>query len=203
MKTGLFFNWIQELFARGYALISGNEPYPLRLLLRQEIDRLAPERILEVGCGSGNYAFLGHNYLGVDTNPKYIAYCRRKRAGQFEEMSGEYLDLPDKTFDAVLCLSVGHHLFDDSLQRVLREIKRVMTDDGLFFLADAVRPIVRPRPLAALLEWLDEGRWFRSEEDYLNLLSEEFVIEQKRKFTEAFYQMLVLFCRKKRDAAAG
>jgi SAM-dependent methyltransferase len=118
-------------------------------------------------------------------------------------MSGEHLDFPDKTFDAVLCLSVGHHLSDDLLQSVFREIQRVMTEDGVFFFADAIRPIVRPRPVAALLERLDEGRWFRREEDYVALLNNEFAIEQKRKFTEAFYQMLVLFCRKKRDHATS
>jgi len=42
MKTGLLFDCIQELFARGYALTSGNEPYPLRSLLREEIEKLAP-----------------------------------------------------------------------------------------------------------------------------------------------------------------
>ncbi len=203
MKTGFLFGCIQEAFHRGCALTSGAEPYPLRSLLRQEIEKLAPGRILEVGCGSGNYAFLGHNYLGVDPNPRYVAYCRRNRTGEFEQMSGEHLDLPDKTFDAILCLSVGHHLPDDSLLRVFREVKRVMTDEGVFFLADAIRPIARPRPIAMLLEWLDEGRWFRREEDYVALLSNEFAIEQKRKFTEAFYQMLVLFCRKKRRDVAG
>ena len=77
-----------------------------------------------------------------------------------------------------------------------------MTDEGVFFFADAVRPIARPRPIAALLEWLDEGRWFRRE-DYVALLSNEFAIEQKRKFTEAFYQMVLLSCRKKRGVATG
>ena len=107
MKTGLLLDCIQELFARGCALTSGNEPYPLRSLLREEIEKLAPGRIREVGCGSGNYAFQDYDYLGVDPNPNYIAYCRRKRAGKFEQMSGERLDLSDRTFDAVLCLSVG------------------------------------------------------------------------------------------------
>jgi len=48
-----------------------------------------------------------------------------------------------------------------------------------------------------------EGRWFRREEDYVTLLGNEFAIEQKRKFTEAFYEIRVLFCRKKRDYATS
>jgi hypothetical protein len=66
-------------------------------------------------------------------------------------------------------------------------------------LADAIGLICTM--VAAPREWLDEGRWFRREEDYVTLLGNEFAIEQKRKFTEAFYEILVLFCRKKRDHA--
>jgi len=46
-------------------------------------------------------------------------------------------------------------------------------------LADAIRPIARRRPVAQL-QWLDEGHWFRREEDYVTLLGNEFAIEQKR-----------------------
>lgn len=203
MKTGLLYSYIQELFARACGFITGHEPYPLRALLRREYERLAPRRILDVGCGSGRYALPGYHYFGIDPNPHYIAYCRRNRGGQFEQMSAEHLDLPDKTFDVVLCMSVGHHLPAESLKRVCLEIKRVLTDDGVFFFADAIRPIVRSRPIAALLERLDEGRWFRSEEEYVDLLRSEFLIEQKRKLTDSFYQMLVLFCRKKSGDATG
>jgi SAM-dependent methyltransferase len=201
MKTGLTYNCTEELFSRAYALTSGGEPYPLRSFLRQEIEKLAPKKILEVGCGTGRFAFPGYDYLGIDPNPHYVAYCRRRRPGRFEQMSGEQLDLPDNTFDAVFCLAVGHHLPANSLRRVLSEIDRVLTDDGVFFFTDLIRPIVRSRAVAALLEWLDEGRWFRREEDYLELLGNQFVIEKKRRITDAFYQMLVLVCRKNRNIA--
>jgi SAM-dependent methyltransferase len=203
MKSGLLYNCTEELFSRGYALVGGGKPYPLRSFLQQEIETVAPKRILEVGCGTGRFAFPGYDYLGIDPNPRYVAYCRRKRPGRFEQMSGERLDLPDKAFDAVFCLSVGHHIPNDSLQRVFCEIKRVLTNDGVFVFSDLIRPIVRPRPVAALLEWLDEGRWFRQEGDYLELLGKHFVIEEKRKLRDAFYQMLVLVCRKKRGIASG
>ncbi len=131
MKSGLLFNCIQELFSKGYGLITGADPYPLRSLLRKEYEERRPERILDVGCGSGCYAVSGYDYLGIDPNAHYVAFCRRNRPGQFEQMSAEHLDLPDRAFDVVLCLSVGHHLPDDSLRRVCREIKRVLTDDGV------------------------------------------------------------------------
>lgn len=203
MKSGLFFNCIQELFARTYSLVTGNEPYPLRSLLLRECQRLSPRRILDVGCGSGCYALPGYDYLGIDPNPRYIAYCRRQRPGEFREMSADALDFPDNTFDLVICFSVGHHLPNDAFKRVCSEIKRVLTDGGVFFFADAVRPIVGFKPMAALLEWLDEGRWFRKENDYIDLLDDEFLIVQKRQMVDQFYRTLVLSCRKKSPNAIG
>jgi SAM-dependent methyltransferase len=197
MKSGLVFNCIQELFSRAYSFATGAEPYPLRSLLSQEYEKLSPHRILDVGCGSGSFALSDHDYVGIDPNSNYVAYCRRHRPGRFEQMSAEKLEFPDKTFDVVLCLSVAHHLSDASLRTVCSEIKRVLTDDGVFFFADPVRPIVRSRLVAALLEWFDEGRWFRQEEDYLNLLREEFSIVQTRVIVDQFYRTLVLSCRKK------
>lgn len=201
MKSGFLFNSIQELFSRGYGLIARSDPYPLRALIRREYEKIQPVKILDVGCGSGSYALPGYDYLGIDPNPRYIEYCRRHRPGQFEQMSAEHLDLPDRAFDVVLCLSVGHHLSDDSFRRMCREIERVLTDNGIFIFADPVRPIMQLRPVAALLEWLDEGRWFRKEQDYLDLLGDEFVIEQTQKITNQFYQKLVVWCRKKKSHA--
>jgi SAM-dependent methyltransferase len=196
MKSGLVFNCVQELFSRVYSLATGSEPYPLRSLLSQEYEKLSPRHILDVGCGSGSFALPDYDYVGIDPNPNYVAYCRHHRSGRFEQMSAEKLEFPDKTFDVVLGFSIGHHLSDASLRAVCSEIKRVLTDDGVFFFADPVRPIVRSRLAAALLEWFDEGRWFRREEDYVELLGEEFLIAEKRLIVDQFYRTLVLSCRK-------
>lgn len=203
MKSGWVFNCIQEIFSHGYSLMTGNEPYPLRSLLDKYYQERRPRRILDVGCGSGRYAVSGYDYLGIDPNSDYVASCRRNRPGRFERMSAEHLDLPDKAFDVVLCLSVGHHLPDDRLGRVCREIRRVLTDDGVLVFADPVRPVVEFRPAAALLELLDEGNWFREEEDYLRLLGDEFVITKNQEITDQFYRTLVLFCQKKPHHGTG
>jgi len=197
MKSGWVFNCIQETFSHGYSLVTGNEPYPLRSLLARYYEKLRPKRILDVGCGSGRYAIPGYDYLGIDPNPDYVANCRRNRPGRFEQMSAEHLKLPDKSYDVVLCLSVGHHLPDDRLRRVCGEIHRVLTDDGVLIFADPIRPVVEFRPAAAVLELLDEGNWFREEDDYVRLLGEEFSITEKQQITDQFYRTLVLFCRKK------
>lgn len=203
MKNEFLFNCIQEIFSRAYGLVTRDDPYPLRSLVRQELEARRPGRILDVGCGSGCYALPGYDYLGVDPNPGYIAFCRRHRPGKFEQMSADHLSFSDKTFDVVLCFSLAHHLPDDSLRRAYSEIRRVMADDGLLIFADPVRPIVRSRWIASILEWLDEGHWFRQENDYVDLLAREFQIERKLKITDQFYNTLVLFCRKNPNHESG
>jgi len=203
MKTGWLFDQIQELFAHAHGLTTSDVPYPLRSLIEREYERLDPRNILDIGCRSSRYALPGYDYLGIDPNSDHVTYCRRKRAGRFEEMSAGHLDVADKTFDVVLCLSVAHHLPNDSLRRVCSEIKRVLRNDGVLISAEPVWPVVRWKLAAGLPECLDEGRWFRYEQDYIDMLGSEFLIEQRRTITDQFSQTLLLLCCKKASHATG
>lgn len=196
MKSGFVFNLIQEGFSRTYQWTTGDEPYPLRSLLQQEYQHLKPQKILDVGCGSGSFALPGYDYIGIDPNPKYIAYCRKHRLGHFQEMRGQMLEYPDASFDVVLCFSIGHHLDDSQFIPVLKEIKRVLKPHGAFLFADPVRPIVGLPVMASVLEWLDEGDAFRTENEYLTLLKTHFAPEEKLVLVDQFYRTLFLRCRK-------
>ena len=196
MKTGLAYNLIQEAFARTYALVTGHEAYPLHSWLLREQHRLSPPTVLDVGCGSGRFVLSGCEYVGVDPNPKYISYCRQHRIGRFEPMSGEHLDFPDHSFSLVLCFSVGHHVRDEALLRVFGEIRRVLDADGVFLFADVIRPITQWRWAANLLEWLDEGESFRTEAEYVDLLTTHFQISQREEFVDQFYRTVAFRCRK-------
>jgi SAM-dependent methyltransferase len=196
MKTGFAFNFIQEVFSRAYAMTTGNDPYPLHSVLRHEQDRLAPRTVLDLGCGSGRFALSGCEYVGIDPNPKYIAYCRQHHTGRFEQMSGELLEFADGRFAMVLSFSVGHHLPDPSLDRLFSEARRVLADDGVFLFADVIRPIVGWQPAARLLEWLDEGDSFRTEAQYVELLAPHFAVVHREEIVDQFYRTLVLRCRK-------
>jgi len=196
MKTGFAYNFIQEAFSRTYALATGLEAYPLNSLLLREQRRLSPRTVLDVGCGSGRFALSGCEYVGVDPNSKYIAYCRQHRVGRFEQMSGDRLDFPDGSFSMVLCFSVGHHLPDKALSDVFAEIRRVLAADGEFLFVDVIRPIVGWQWAARLLEWLDEGDFFRTEAQYVALLAPHFGINQREEFVDQFYRTVFFRCGK-------
>lgn len=196
MKSGAFYNLIQEGFSKAYALLTGGDPYALRTILKSRYAARPPGRILDVGCGSGCFAFEGYDYTGVDPNPKYVAYCRAQRPGTFAQMSGDRLEFPDDNFDTVLCFSVGHHVDDAQLQRVLTEIRRVLRTGGVLYFADPIRPINPWRAVARTLEWLDEGNNFRAEEEYRRAMERQFEITAREELVDQFFRTVFYDCRK-------
>jgi len=104
------------------------------------------QRVLDVACGTGLVAFdaaravgSGGRVLGIDLSGQMIeAASRRARAGQssnvsFARMDAETLDLPDASFDIVLC-ALGLMYMPDP-ERALREMRRVLRPGGRLVLA--------------------------------------------------------------------
>jgi ubiquinone/menaquinone biosynthesis C-methylase UbiE len=108
------------------------------------IARAAPapgERVLDVACGTGLVAFdaaravgPGGKVLGIDLSDRMIAAAQR-RARQlnaenidFARMDAELLDLPDRSFDVVVC-ALGL-MYLPSPERAMREMRRVLRPGG-------------------------------------------------------------------------
>jgi ubiquinone/menaquinone biosynthesis C-methylase UbiE len=115
--------------------------------------RIQPgERVLEVGCGTGDVAIAacapaGPRGLvaGIDAGPEMIAVARAKaaRAGvtvDFRLEPIEALSYADATFDVVLSSLMMHHLPDDLKRQGLAEIARVLKPGGRLLIVDAERP---------------------------------------------------------------
>jgi ubiquinone/menaquinone biosynthesis C-methylase UbiE len=104
------------------------------------------ERVLDVACGTGLVTFDaaweiggGGSVLGVDISGQMVEAARRRaqdrRAANiaFARMDAEALDLPDASFDVVLC-SLGLMYVPDPEQAV-REMRRVLRPGGRLALA--------------------------------------------------------------------
>ena len=127
-----------------------------RARLRQmtiALARIQPgERVLEVGCGTGDVAIGAcapagpHGSVsGIDAGPEMIAVARAKaaRAGvavDFRVEPIEALTYPDATFDIVLSSLMMHHLPDDLKRQGLAEIARVLKPGGRLLIVDVKRP---------------------------------------------------------------
>jgi ubiquinone/menaquinone biosynthesis C-methylase UbiE len=103
----------------------------------------APQRVLDVGCGTGFLAFrfaeLGHTVTGIDIAPQMIDRARRKaeQANQqidFRVGNAAALDCPDKTYDWVVARHVIWNLPDP--ERGVAEWLRVLRPGGRLVLIE-------------------------------------------------------------------
>ena len=126
---------IQRATAESYDLVVR------RNTLMETLNLRTGEKVLELGCGGGFYAFEAGQFVGprghvaaIDISQDQIA-AARERCGRFawvECQIGNVLDLPyqGNEFDAVYSVQVLEYAGD--LGKSFREIHRVLRDGGSF-----------------------------------------------------------------------
>lgn len=91
------------------------------------------DRILEVGCGGGHVLrlFPDAELTGVDVSGEMIRKSHRNLLGyRARLLKGELreLDLPDESFDRIICTEVLEHVVDPV--EILQQIRRLVRPDG-------------------------------------------------------------------------
>ncbi len=121
-------------------------------LVAGESQAAEPQRILDVGCGTGRLLrkagarWPSAELVGVDASKEMIEVARRSTPGAtFHVGVAESLPLVDASVDVALSTDSFHHWNDRAAG--VREVARVLRPGGRFFLADIWIPI----PLAALI----------------------------------------------------
>lgn len=130
-----------------------------RLAEQAELD--SAQRVLEIGCGTGNLALLikqrsPHlDVVGLDPDAKALARAARKagRAGvdlRLDRGFADELPYPDGSFDRVLSALMFHHLEAASRLATLREVRRVLRPGGSLHLVDFGGDSDHPKGLARM-----------------------------------------------------
>jgi ubiquinone/menaquinone biosynthesis C-methylase UbiE len=105
------------------------------------------QRVLEIGCGTGNLALLvkrcepGAEVVGLDPDRRALASAARKadRAGlgvRFEHGYATALPHPAAAFDRVLAAFMLHHVPEADRPAALAEVVRVLRPGGELHLLD-------------------------------------------------------------------
>jgi ubiquinone/menaquinone biosynthesis C-methylase UbiE len=122
-----------------------NHPNPLvryieNKRIRTLIDLAAIEEtddVLEVGCGAGHILErIGKGHLhGIDISAIQIRRARERlgHRAELKQSPGEKIPYGDRSFDKLLCSEVIEHVL--APVSLLREMKRVLKDDGILSLS--------------------------------------------------------------------
>lgn len=179
------------LFNLSQLLISGGQRATKRWAA-DWLDLQPNERLLDVCCGTGEFSPVtndrGVAYLGIDLNPRYIAYARRRYGGgptrEFRVVDATRLALPPHSYDKALFVNSMHHFPDELNRGILREIARVLRPGGRLVLIDMVGDHTG-RARRFFLD-RDRGHFLRSLAAQLTLVEEAFTIERSATFESGF-----------------
>lgn len=127
-------------------------------------------RVLDLGCGTGDYSVVFKHYTGIDSNPEVIRYAREKYSAKF--VCGNALSTGFKRshFDAVVSVGLLHHLNDRDAKKVFLEADRVTKQGGVIIIVDACYPLSPINLIGLLVRKMDKGRYIRKIEQTLNLI---------------------------------
>jgi ubiquinone/menaquinone biosynthesis C-methylase UbiE len=95
------------------------------------------DKVLEVGCGAGHILeqIKTGDLYGVDISDIQIKRAKERLGDKavLTKAPGEQIPYEDKYFDKILCSEVIEHVLDP--REVLKEISRVLADDGILSLS--------------------------------------------------------------------
>ncbi len=106
-------------------------------------------RVLEVGCGTGNYisaihAATGAASWGIDPSAQMLARARESITGvDFQDGRGEVIGFPENCFGLVYSVDVIHHM--QNRERYFQEAFRVLNPGGLICTVTETSWMIRNR----------------------------------------------------------
>lgn len=122
-------------------------------------------KILDVGCGSGEFVKLNRRkIIGMDSNRVTVNQCRRDK---LKAVFGQATKLPfaSGSFSGLNCSHVIEHLYPSEVYRFLAEAGRVLKPGGILIISSPLfwpgfynnLSHIKPYPPAALLRYLTEA----------------------------------------------
>jgi SAM-dependent methyltransferase len=160
-------------------------------------------RVLDIGCGPGYVAkwLAGSQYVGLDTDERYIHYANSrygKEYGKFScELMTEEFVARNEPFDFVIMTGVLHHLDDPTAADVLNLCKKALKPNGVVITMDGYYgPGLHP--VAKFLLDRDRGKYIRTQNAYLELARRHFGQVKSYDHPSYFrvpYTTIVMECR--------
>lgn len=164
-----FYNSIRKIIA--------GDQEKTKAFVKKWLKRSRVRSIVDVGCGTGD--FFDRNmdvpYMGIDINPQYISFAKKKyktnRQALFlcvNLLSSGYLK--GKQYDGVIFVSMMHHFSDEDIDKIFNRIKKFKPK--VIVIADIIPD--PPGVFRKIIVKLDRGSYIRSPEEKLLMLKQYF-----------------------------
>lgn len=98
-----------------------------RMFLYPRLTRYLVGRVLDVGCGIGDFVGFRSDTVGVDVNPHAVEWCLQQGL-ECKLMETDSLPFPNSSFDGIVLDNVLEHL--TAPEPLLSEIRRVLVSGG-------------------------------------------------------------------------
>jgi SAM-dependent methyltransferase len=147
--------------------------------VREYVRARPGERVLDVGCGTGEllkWLPAGVAYVGVDIDAAYIERARAKHGDRAEFVCADISSHPyeRESFDVAIGYGILHHLDDVTCRDALGRIVLALRRDGKAVFGEPCRTPGQGFVERTLLDH-DRGRYIRTVPEYIDLLSGDFV----------------------------
>lgn len=149
-----------------------------RLFISRYVRPVAGQRILDIGCGTGDILdnLPPVDYVGFDLSPEYIAAAQLRSGGRGRFYQADVLDADlsqEPPFDIVMATGVIHHLDDARAAELVRISSAALAQDGRLLTWDGAFVPGQSRIARWLLE-RDRGEYVRDPDAYVALAREGF-----------------------------
>jgi SAM-dependent methyltransferase len=127
--------------------------------------------VLDVGCGSGEYAAVFRGpYTGIDLSPRYVAAASRRHGGADRSfLCADVATLADerRTYDVVVLVDFLHHFPDRTATEILAGVARLARGHVV-----SLEPISdQTNPVGRALVGMDRGRHMRPRDAVVELFA--------------------------------
>ena len=160
-------------------------------------DALGRPRVLDAGCGTGEFAHLfdASTYVGVDVCEPYVRFARRRSPGRrFESADVATWNWDGPPFDLVLVNGVLHHLDDATALGVLRRSAALGRPGATLLVIEDVER--RASGIGTrLVHALDHGRFIRTSASWEALVSRVAPVERSESYASGLCPYHLMLCK--------
>lgn len=132
------------------------------------LNELSPEKVNEnlsvadIGGGNGNVlSFMNNlvngnkdNFICVETATEWVeTYSHNHDNIVYKFWDNNVMDILDNSCDIVMCMTSLHHMDENTLNNVMKEIKRILKNDGLVLIKEHDAHDLHEYHLDTLIHW--------------------------------------------------